>query len=405
MSAREVLSLEAYQAELGTLVVPDERVERAPIPAGRGRVLARTIRGRVGIPAFDNSAMDGYAVRFAEASAVPVRLRVTGEVVAGSTNDPATAAGACVRIMTGAPLPTFADSVVPVEDTDGGTDIVEIRRAPGAVGAHVRRAGEDVEAGAMIAVAGQVLTPAAVAAVAAAGHTSVPVRPRPLLAVAATGDELVTDGSELAPGQIHESNSLALAAAIERDGAVVVGRAVIPDDAESLRSWLDTAAATADLIVLTGGASVGAHDVARDLLTESGHGVYRHVRVQPGKPQGWGRWRGVPVVALPGNPLSAALGYEVLVRPLLDRRLGRPAPPEFRAVAGIGWTSPAGRCQLVPVVLATDDIGRLIATPSHARGSASHTVTALAAADAVAFVPEEVAQVRPGDVMRVRWLR
>lgn len=415
---RELLSVEQYAAELLGLVEPDHRAEEVALAAAAGRVLAAAVRSAVDLPGFDNSAMDGYAVRFADVAAAPVRLAVVGDVPAGSAADPSVGPGACVRIMTGAPLPSFADTVVPVEDTDAGADVVEVRRAPARAGAHVRRAGDDITAGTTLAGPGAGLAPGLVGALAAAGVVGVRVRPRPVVAVCATGDELVSHGSALQRGQLYESNSLALAAALTRDGAEVRRAEPVGDRPGELAAWLDAVTAppagTADaagagparpdLVVLTGGASVGAYDVVRDVL-ESAGGVFRHVRVQPGKPQGWARWAGVPVVSLPGNPLSAALSYEAFVRPLLDRLLGRTSPARLVAVAGVGWSSPVGRRQLLPVRLTTDPDGRLVASPAHARGSASHMVTSLATADGYAMVAEDVTEVAAGDRVEVRWLR
>jgi molybdopterin molybdotransferase len=401
---RELLTVEEYLDELLALVVPDERREELALAAAFGRVLAAPVAGVTSIPAFDNSAMDGYAVRFADVADAPVTLRVVGEVPAGSAEDPPAGPGECVRIMTGAPLPGFADAVVPVEDTEPAGDGVSVRVAPARAGVHVRRAGDDIPAGAVVAAAGATVSPALAGALAASGVRGVPVRPRPVVAVCATGDELVTDGSDLRRGQVHESNAIALAAALLRDGAEATVSPPVGDRPDALVARLDAVvAAGCDLVVLTGGASVGAYDVARDVLTEAG-GSFRHVRVQPGKPQGWARWRGVPVVSLPGNPLSAALSYEVFVRPMLDRRLGRSGAAWFPAVAGVGWSSPAGRRQLLPVRLNGDDDGRLVAVPAHARGSASHVVTSLAGADGIAAVAEDVTVVGPGDRLRVRWL-
>jgi molybdopterin molybdotransferase len=367
-------------------------------------VVADAVSGAVAIPAFDNSAMDGYAVRFADVAGAPVVLRVVGEVAAGSADDPAAGPGECVAIMTGAALPAFADTVVMVEDTEPSPGGVLVRVAPSGVGAYVRRAGDDIAAGARLADAGTVVTPGLIGALAAAGVGAVPVRPRPVVAVCATGDELVTDGSPLRRGQIHESNSLALVAALARDGATPVAAATVADDAAALRVRLDELVASGcDLVVLTGGASVGAYDVVRDVLSEAG-GVFRHVRVQPGKPQGWALWGDVPVVSLPGNPVSAVLSYETFLRPMLDRILGRPGVEWFSAAAGSAWSSPAGRRQLQPVRLRGTDDGRLVAVPAHARGSASHIVTSLAEADGVAVVAEDVTSVAPGDLLRVRWL-
>lgn len=402
---RESLSVAEYTAELLRLVRPDDRSLRLRLPDALARVLASPVSSRVSIPAFANSAMDGYAVRYAEVTAPPVALRVVGDVPAGSPADPAAGPGECVRIMTGAALPTFADTVIPVEHTDGGIEWVQVSIAPARPGVHVRGVAEDVEVGDQVAAAGDRLTPALLGALAAAGHTHVDVRPRPVVLVAATGDELVADGSPLAHGQIYESNSIVLAAALARDGAEAMTGPPLRDRPEELAEWLDRNAGAADLVILTGGVSVGAYDVVRDVLTAHAGGTFRHVRMQPGKPQGWGLWPGgTPIVALPGNPLSAALSYEVLVRPLLDRILGTSRGSDLTAIAVTGWSSPAGRQQLQPVRLSSDQDGRLLARPAHSGGSASHMVTSLTAADAIAIVAEDVTQVAPGDPVIVRML-
>jgi molybdopterin molybdotransferase len=402
---RQSLSVEEYTAELLHLVRPDDRTVVVRLTDAFGRVVAAPTSSQVNIPTFTNSAMDGYAVRFNDVAGAPVVLRVVGDVPAGSPADPAAGAGECVRIMTGASLPTFADTVVPVELTDGGTDCVQVRLAPARPGTHVRGVAEDITVGDLVAAAGDRLTPALLGALAAAGHTHVGVRPRPVVLVAATGDELVADGSPLARGQIYESNSVVLAAALMRDGAQVLTRPPLRDNAKDLAEWLDRTAGAADLVILTGGVSVGAYDVVRDVLTAHAGGTFRHVRMQPGKPQGWGLWpSGTPIVALPGNPLSAALSYEVLVRPLLDRIQGTMPRSDLVAVAATGWGSPAGRQQLLPVRLSSDPDGRLLAWPAHSRGSASHMVTSLAAADAIAIVAEEVTEVAPCDRVTVRVL-
>ena len=399
---RELLTVEEYGAELVSLVVPDPRTERLPLTRALGRVLAEDIRSTTPVPVFDNSAMDGYAVRWADVAAKPVRLRVVGDVPAGSDADPSVGPGQTVRIMTGAALPSFADTVVPVEHTRGDGDVVVVLEPP-RPGAHVRHAGEDVAAGEVVARDGTTVTPGIAGAVAAAGQTEVVVRRRPVVAVCVTGDELVRGGGPLARGQIHESNGPAVGATLERLGAEVARTDLCEDRAESLVAWLDEAAPDADLVVLTGGASVGAYDVVRDVMSGAG-GLFRHVRVQPGKPQGWGRWGRTPVVCLPGNPVSAVISTELFVRPMLDRMLGRPETPWLTGVAGAAWRSPSGRRQVVPVTLRTDESGRLVATPAHRGGSGSHLVTSLALADGYAVVAEETTDVAAGDIVGVRWL-
>lgn len=400
---RELLTLEEYREEVLALVSAPTPSEAVPLAEAADRVLAEDVTASGPVPAFANSAMDGYAVRWDDLGTVPVRLTVVGEVAAGSGEDPPFGPGECVRIMTGAPLPGSADSVVPVEQTDEGVDVVTVRELPSrGRGAHVRGAGEDVAAGDVVAAAGTTLTPGVLSAVAGAGRGEVVVRRRPVIGVAATGDELVAPGRPLGRGQIYESNATHLRHAAHRLGAAVLVGSAVPDDADAFGAALDDLAARADVVVLTGGASVGAHDVARDVLTEQAGAAYRHVRIQPGKPQGWARWQGTPVVSLPGNPVSAAISFELFVRPLVDALLARTGPLVDHAVAASGWGSPPGRRQLVPVTLTTDDDGRLLATPTHRRGSASHMVTSLAGADALAEVPEDVDAVNAGDVLTIR---
>ena len=400
---RELLTVEEYSEELLRLVTGSAGAEQVAVRDSVGRVLAEDVVSRVSIPVFDNSAMDGYAVRYDDIWSPLVPLRVVGDVPAGSRDDPEAAFGECVRIMTGAALPTFADTVVPVEQTQPGPDGDVVFLAVGLRGAHVRRAGEDVPQGALVARAGQEVTPGLVGALAAVGATEVSVRPRPRVAVCATGDELVADGARLRRGQIYESNSVVVATSLERHGAEVRTVGLVGDEPQRLVAYLDGLRETCDLIVLTGGASVGAYDVVRDVLSERAGGVFRHVRVQPGKPQGWAVWNGTPVVSLPGNPVPAVLSVEAFVVPMLDRMLGRSASPSYTARAGVGWSSPAGRRQLVPVRIFTEN-GILLAVPAHSGGSGSHLVTSLAEANGYAMVPEEATAVAAGDLLTVRWL-
>jgi molybdopterin molybdotransferase len=398
---REQLSVEEYVDELLSLVAVDERSEAVAVADSLGRVLAEDVVSTASIPVFDNSSMDGYAVRWSDIADLPARLRLVGDVPAGSDADPGAAPGECVRIMTGAALPTFADTVVPVEQTRAEGDAVVVLEAPDRQGSYVRRAGEDIGRGAVVAHAGSALTPGVAGAVAGVGVEHVAVRPRPRVSLGVTGDELVTSGA-LRRGQIYESNTAALSTLLAHLGASVVRTGLVRDRAEHLVAWLDVAASDSDLVVLTGGASVGAYDVVRDVITAAG-GVFRHVRVQPGKPQGWGVWGGTPVVCLPGNPVSAVVSTELFIRPMLDLVLGRGAITWSVAVAGSDWSSPSGRRQILPVRLGTDEGGRLVATPAHSGGSGSHLVTSLAEADGYAMVPEATTAVHAGDLLSVRW--
>lgn len=400
---RTILSVEEYLAEVLALVRPLPEVETVAIREASGRTLAEPVLARGDVPAFANSAMDGYAVRAADL-APGVVLHVQAEVLAGSGADPVFGGCACVRIMTGAPLPSRADAVVPVEQTtpvEGGVRIDEIVE----VGRHVRRAGEDVRAGDVVLEAGVRLGARELSAAAAAGAGRVVCVRRPVVGVIATGDELVAPGQPLERGQIYESNATFLGAAIARDGGVAVVADAVRDTPADFAAALDSLAEQCDVIVVSGGVSVGDADVTRIVLEAAGAN-FRHVRMQPGKPQGWARWgaSGTPVVGVPGNPLSAAVSYEVFVGPLVDRLHDRPTPGWSVAMATQGWTGPSARRQIIPVLLDVDESGRQVVKPAHRRGSASHMVTSLAAANALAAVPEGTASVVPGDLVAVRRL-
>lgn len=404
---RVLLTVEEYLDELLTDLLAGVSAplpsEQVPLEDSLGRVLAEPVRAAADVPAFANSGMDGYAMRHACLTDLPITLAVVGSVAAGSGEDPRLGPGECVRIMTGAPVPSDADTVVPVEATDGGAQTVTIHSG-GERGQHVRAAGQDLRAGDVVIPASASITGRVLGALAAAGAARVDVRRRPVVAVAATGDELVPPGGALTRGQIYESNGTHLAATLRELGAQVRPPVVLPDDPAAFAAGMDELAAGADLVLLTGGVSVGDFDVTRIVLERSG-ATFRHVRMQPGKPQGWARWAGVPVIAFPGNPVSTAISFEVFGRPVLDRLLGRAASLQAtRAVAGSGWRSPAGRRQYVPVRLTSSEDGLLVATPTHRHGSASHMVTSLAGAHALAVVAEDVDSVQPGDVIEIRSL-
>lgn len=401
MTTRPLLDVEEYLAEVLALVRPLPDAEAVELAQAAGRTLAEPVISRTDVPAFANSAMDGFAVRSADL-ADGVELRVVGEVAAGSAADPAIGPGECVRIMTGAPVPGDADAVVPVERTTALGEAVRVDEVV-AAGRHVRRPGEDVRAGDVVLDSGTRLGPRQLSVAAAAGRASVPCVRRPWVGVIATGDELVPPGGQLGRGQIFESNATFLATAVARDGGMPLVAASVRDTEADLRGALDALAARCDLIVVSGGVSVGDHDVTRLVLQATG-AQFRHVRMQPGKPQGWARWAGVPVVALPGNPLSAAISYEMFVAPALDRLLDRRNPAWTTAAADASWSSPPGRRQFVPVTLDVDASGRQVARPAHRRGSASHMVTSLASADAIASVPAEVTEVARGDLLTIRRL-
>ena len=398
-----------HRAAVLDLVRPLEPVA-VPLDDAAGLVLAADVVAAADVPAWDNSAMDGYAVRAADVAGASreaaVRLPVVADLPAGSAAIPHVDAGTAARIMTGAPLPPGADAVVPVELTDAGVAEVRVLQ-PVPVGAHVRRAGEDTTAGAVVLSAGTLLRAPHVAAVAAAGTDVVTVHRRPVVAVLSTGSELVRAGGPLGRGTIPDSNSHLLAAAVGAAGCVAVRHGPVPDDPSALREVLATLDGTVDLVLTSGGVSVGAYDVVKQVLSAWGAVDFVPVAMQPGKPQALGTLpAGTPFVGLPGNPVSVHVSFEVFVRPALRRLRGlSDADPIVEAATvpatvTTGWRSPAGRVQYMPVALCRSD-GTWCARPASPGGSGSHLVTGLARAEGLAVVPAEVTEVRPGDVVTV----
>ncbi len=399
-------SVEEHRAVVAALLAPAP-AEDVPLAQARGRVLAADVVAAVSLPSFDNSAMDGYAVRAAElAGAVPLELPVAADIPAGRTDVPALEPGTVARIMTGAPMPAGADAVVPVEQTDGGVERVLIRAAP-EPGAFLRHVAEDVRAGDVVLVAGTVLGAPQIGVAAAVGSATLPVRRRPVVLVLSTGSELVAPGTPLRLGQIYESNGPMLAAAVEDAGGVAELLRFVPDDVEQFLGVLrERVKEGVDLVLTSGGVSAGAYEVVKDAF--AGRGVeFVKVAMQPGGPQGAGRvpdigadLDGVAVVTLPGNPVSSQVSFEVFVRPALRAATGHPHPerPVVTATLGERLTSPAGRRQYRRgTVDAVHGSVRELGT------AASHMLGALARAECLIVVPEDITELAEGSVVDV-WL-
>lgn len=392
-----------------------------PLEDALGLTLAEPVVAAVAIPVFDNSAMDGFAVRFADVAEAdagiadgggPVRLRVVGDLPAGSPAQPPVGSGEAVRIMTGAPIPPGADAIVPFEDTAGGLadslgDVV-VQRAPAAIGAFIRRAGVDVRVGDTVLEPGVEVGPLQLAAASAAGVGTLRVSPRPRVAVVSTGSELVAPGSPLLRGQIPESNSHLLAALVTRAGGQVVIRATVDDEGDGLRRMVAETTEgrhPVDVIVTSGGVSAGAYEVVKNEL--GGALTFSRVAMQPGKPQGFGILpSGTLVFGLPGNPVSAAVSFEVFVRPALLALQGRARLQRhrLRLPASEGWRTPPGRRQYLPAVIDRNDPAAWTVRPATAGGSGSHLAGGLGVAEAIVVVPAEVEAVRTGDPVDVMLL-
>jgi molybdopterin molybdotransferase len=375
-------------------------MRRVPLSDAHGCVLAVDVRATVALPGFDNSAMDGYAVRAADVELAtpeqPVRLPVTGEIAAGAALPAEVKPGTCVRIMTGAPLPPGADTIVQLEWTDGGTETVEVRQ-PARRGLHIRRAGEDVAPGDRVLPTGTLLGAAQIGLLAAVNVARPAVRQRPRVAVLSTGSELVDVGSAIGPGQIVDSNSHAVAAAAQEAGCEVRRLMGVPDDPAQFSAALRAILPEVDAVVTTGGVSVGAHDVVKEVLAATGEVRFDRIAMQPGKPQGFGVIDGVAVFTLPGNPVSALVSFELFVRPALRRMRGLTGAdrPQLLVAVAERLTSPPGRRSFLRARVGAGADGALVASSAGKQGS--HHLTALASANALLVVPEDVTAVEPGD--------
>ena len=370
-----------------------------------GCVLAEDVVSAVDLPPFDNSSMDGYAVLIADVTGAstdtPVLLPVAGEIAAGSSSTQTVASGAAMRIMTGAPVPPGAQAVIPQEWTDQGAPAVAISREPD-VGANIRRRGEDVHAGDVVLTRGTSIGPTQIGLLAAVGRGRILVHPQPRVVVFSTGSELVEPGAPLGPGQIHDSNNYLLTAAVRELGAIAYRVAALPDDPSQLLDAIEDQLVRADVVVTSGGVSVGAHDVVKEVLSRSGTVTFETVAMQPGKPQGHGTIgpQRIPIITLPGNPVSAFVSFEVFVRPLLRRLSGasRLHRPTVAALLTEELRSPAGRRQFMRATLVIED-GNYVVRP--VGGPGSHLLGALAQANALIVIPEDVTAVPAGSGVTV----
>ncbi|MEO7721105.1 MAG: gephyrin-like molybdotransferase Glp [Pseudolysinimonas sp.] len=364
--------------------------ETVPLADALGRILTRDVLSPIDLPPFRNSQMDGYAVRSVDVASAPVSLPAVGEVAAAPGAPAALRPGTAVKIMTGAPVPDGADAIVPVEDTLSANGYVSISRGR-AAGEYVRDAGSDLRSGDVILSGGTVLASRHLAALAAAGITDVEVTARVRVAVISTGSELVAPGEQLAPGQIFDSNGVALAAAVRATGSQVVLEGRVRDEIDELEALLDAAIALkAELILTSGGVSMGDHEVVRQFL-EPHDALVDVLAMQPGGPQALAHWHEVPVVGFPGNPVSSQLSFEIFVAPTLRELAGLPARVVETRVLDSAVRSIAGRRQFLRGRRAGRDGVTLVGGPS------SHLVAALAASDVLIVIPEDVVEVAAGD--------
>ena len=371
----------------------------------QGLLLAENVVSEVPLPGFDNSAMDGYAVRAIDTRDAhperPVVLPVVGDIVAGAKSRSGMGPGLAMRIMTGAPIPAGADAVIPLEDTDRGVARVTISR-PVHTGACVRRAGEDLPAGAPALGAGAALGPQQLALLAAIGRDRVVVRPRPRVLVLSTGSELIEVGHTPSFGEVTDSNSYLIASAARDAGADARRTGIVPDDHSALLDALESVLLRADILVTTGGVSMGAFDIVKQALSEIGTVEFTRVAMQPGKPQGFGHLGNrVPIFCLPGNPVSALVSFEVFVRPAIRKLLGKRnlQRATVQAVALETVESPRGIRQYRRGILHREATGGY--SVSMVGGAGSHLIASMASANCLAIIDEDVTEVVAGSRVTV----
>jgi molybdopterin molybdotransferase len=387
-------------------VLPPPVSERVALPEAAGRVLAEGVSSSVDLPAFDNSAMDGYAVRAVDVAGasgeVPVCLRLCGKVAAGETFAGEVSRGQCVRLFTGSPLPRGADAVVMQEDTrvDPARPDEVCIRAAAAPWENVRRRGTDVTCGAVLAGAGEVLTPGRISLLAASGITGIETGRRPRVGLLATGSELREAGQALAPGQIYESNRLTLAALVGRAGGIPRCFPLVADTLAATQGALAAAFGECDAVVTSGGVSVGEMDFVKAACERLGGELrFWKVAIRPGKPFVFGRWGKKYLFGLPGNPVSAFVTFLLLVRPALLRWQGvaEVALPAYPGVLAEPLTNPGERRHYLRVRV--DRAGRVYS----AGAQASHALRSLAAANGLVAVSPQTQLAAGTTVPVLRW--
>ncbi|NQW19968.1 MAG: molybdopterin molybdotransferase MoeA [Chloroflexi bacterium] len=394
-------------------------VEDADLVGSLGQVLAENLVASFDIPPLDNSAMDGYAVRFVDTRGAskdnPIELPVTGVIAAGQLPDSAMKAGTAIRIMTGAPIPEDADAVIPFEDTDelerrasGGSSAAIAIHLEAERHDNVRSAGEDIEAGQVVFKSGQILRAGEIGVIASLGHSSLKAIRRPIVAIVSTGDELLQPGQPYQLGKIYNSNAYSIAAMVTRYGGVPRIMGIAKDTIESLEAALEDAL-SADLVVTSAGVSKGDYDVVKDVLSSKGKIALWSVRMRPAKPLAFGvldRKDGssVPHLGLPGNPVSAMVAFEQFGRPAMRLMMGKPLvdKPTIEAIMDDPIRNHDGRrvYARVHVYMGESGVYRARSTGNQSSG----VLSSMAQANGLAICPDDIGMINAGEITRVEML-
>ncbi len=397
-----LLSVAQGRQRILEAVAADTRHEGVELSAACGRILAETVVSPIDVPPFANSAMDGYALRSDDCAAGTTRFRVIGSCYAGRPFQGTVEAGQCVRIMTGGLLPEGADAVVMQEAVQRTDDAIAIQGTAPGRGANVRYAGEDTRRGERILAAGTRLGPAEVALLASLGLAEISARRRLRVAFFSTGDELVGVGKPLAPGQIYDSNRYALHALLAHQGVEAHDLGVIADDREAVRAAFARAAELADLVITTGGVSVGEADYVTETLEEMGEINFWRMAMKPGKPLAFGRLGRAWFFGLPGNPVSVMATYYQFVLPALRKMQGQAARAPLLLPARCGETlrKAAGRTEFQRGILKPDESGGLVVFSTGEQGS--HLLSSMSRANCFILLPAESTGAETGDIVSVQ---
>ena len=399
----ELPAAEALRGIIGA-VRPIADTETLALWDADGRVLAEPIRSPLDVPGHTNSAVDGYAVRSADLAAQETaELAIVGRALAGHPYTGAVTPGTCVAITTGAPIPPNADSVVMQEHTEAVVDQVRFHRSCNA-GDNVRQAGEDISRGSEVAPAGTRLNPALLGVLASLGLDRVCVRRRPRVAVFSTGDEVQMPGSALKPGSVYDSNRFALRGMLGEAGVELVDLGLVPDAPGELQARLEEATVTSDVIITSGGVSVGEADHIKPVLEALGHVDFWKLAIKPGRPLTFGRLGGTLFFGLPGNPVAVMVTFLQFVRPALQRLSGMATSPltRLRAVCDTDLRKRPGRREFQRGIAKSDADGRLHVVPTGHQGSG--ILTSMSLANCLIVLPEPQEAVNAGDTVEIQLL-